>query len=353
LNIRKIRLFSFDIFAASFYLIVRYEEYLGFKKDKYGRFGAEKSLAYKEGFLEDPLINIWSNMFYECLCKLFPGLNPIKTGLNYLSTIDIDNAWAHLNKGFTRTSLSFAKLMIKGNIKGIVEKIKVLTKKKKDPYDNFDFLNNIHNKYGIQPIYFILFSKFARNDKNPSRKNLKFRKLVQDISENNLVGLHPSYQSNNRYQIIETEKKMLEDLTQKTLYFSRQHYLFLKMPETYENLIKAGLSRDFSMGYSSHVGFRASYCRPYNFFNLKTNEERPLEIVPFETMDVCFSRHQKIKPEIALNKIKKIISSIKKVNGLYVSIWHNETLANIDKTMDWRAVYEEILNETTNGNPIY
>src|SRR5438309_5085979 len=51
--------FPFDIFAASFYLITRYEEYLPHKLDRYGRFAHENSLPFNEGFLKLPLINIW------------------------------------------------------------------------------------------------------------------------------------------------------------------------------------------------------------------------------------------------------------------------------------------------------
>lgn len=40
----------FDIFAASFYLLSRYEEYLPHVKDPLGRFPASESLAYREGF---------------------------------------------------------------------------------------------------------------------------------------------------------------------------------------------------------------------------------------------------------------------------------------------------------------
>ena len=49
---------DFDIFAAVFYLISRYEEYLPHKKDMYGRYAHENSLAYKKDFLQLPLINI-------------------------------------------------------------------------------------------------------------------------------------------------------------------------------------------------------------------------------------------------------------------------------------------------------
>ena len=43
--------FPFDIFAAIFYLLSRYEEYLPHEKDMYGRFAHENSIAFKEGFL--------------------------------------------------------------------------------------------------------------------------------------------------------------------------------------------------------------------------------------------------------------------------------------------------------------
>ena len=43
--------FPFDIFAASFYLLSRYEEYLPHEKDAYGRYAHTNSLAFREHFL--------------------------------------------------------------------------------------------------------------------------------------------------------------------------------------------------------------------------------------------------------------------------------------------------------------
>jgi len=51
--------FSFDIFAASFYLLSRYEEYLPHQKDQFGRYAHTNSLAFREEFLQLPLVNIW------------------------------------------------------------------------------------------------------------------------------------------------------------------------------------------------------------------------------------------------------------------------------------------------------
>ena len=49
----------FDVFAASFYLISRYEEYLPFSADQHGRFEANQSLAFNNGFLQDPIVDQW------------------------------------------------------------------------------------------------------------------------------------------------------------------------------------------------------------------------------------------------------------------------------------------------------
>src|ERR1700722_7668971 len=47
----------FDIFAASFFLISRYEEYLPHIADNHNRFEADSSLACQSNFLHLPLVN--------------------------------------------------------------------------------------------------------------------------------------------------------------------------------------------------------------------------------------------------------------------------------------------------------
>ncbi len=51
----------FDPFAASFYLVSRYEEYLPYQPDQFGRFPAKASVAYQNGFLKKPVVNHYAN----------------------------------------------------------------------------------------------------------------------------------------------------------------------------------------------------------------------------------------------------------------------------------------------------
>ena len=59
--------FPFDLFSAAFYLLTRYEEYLPHDKDEYGRYAHTNSLAWREGFLDQPLVNGWLQEFKTVL----------------------------------------------------------------------------------------------------------------------------------------------------------------------------------------------------------------------------------------------------------------------------------------------
>jgi len=332
----------FDIFSASFYLLSRYEEYLSFKPDIHERFSANLSIAFNNNFLEKPIINIWAQLLKNEFLKKYPNLEFGKNKFKYLPTIDIDNTFAHLHKGFFRTFLSYIGLFIKFDFKTIIYKTKVLKGKIKDPFDNFNFLNYIHNKYNYKAIYFVLFSKYSKFDKNISISNKYFVNLLKKISVNNKIGIHPSYKSNKDIKIINTEKNNLEKIIEQKIDISRQHFLKLKFPETYRNLIKLGIKKDYSMGYSTHYGFRASTCNEFYFFDIKKNKKTDLRIIPFAIMDIVIvNEYHNSKSEDLLNEnIKKIIENIKKVEGLFVSLWHNDYF----NLKFYQNVYEKMIN---------
>src|SRR5665647_1001215 len=82
---------QFDLFSACFYLLSRYEEYLPFVPDQYGRFEADQSLAFRNGFLEEPVIDQWLMLFKKTLQQKFPDLVFPVHKFRFFSTFDIDN----------------------------------------------------------------------------------------------------------------------------------------------------------------------------------------------------------------------------------------------------------------------
>ena len=333
----------FDIFAAGFYLLSRYEEYLPYKPDKYGRFDADQSLAYKHEFIKQPIVDIWAGYLKAELLKYYPKLKFEKRKFHFVSTIDIDNAYAYLHKGIFRSLSSSAKLLISLKWYEFFEKIRVHQGKSEDPYDSYKFLKQIHSKYNVQTIYFFLTAKYAKNDKNISPDNKQFKQLVQSITEYSEIGIHPSYESNRNTNILKSEKEKLEKLSGKVISKSRQHFLMLKFPETYRNLIKLRITEDYSMGYVSVTGFRAGTCTPFYFFDLEANKLEKLKIIPFALMDVGLKDYNRLDAEDAVKEIENIIENVKKVQGLFVSLWHNESLGNKRKWKNWKYTYETLI----------
>lgn len=334
----------FDIFAASFYLLSRYEEYLPFEADKYGRFPSNESIAFMHGFLKQPVVDIWAGYLKTELLKHHQKLKFIERRFRFLSTIDIDNAYAYLHKGFLRNFLSSAKLFCLLKWAGLAEKIKVHLQKIKDPYDSYSFLEEIHAKYKLRPIYFLLTAKYAKHDKNISPNKKAFNGLVQNLSKNAEIGIHPSFKSNRNTDIIRWEKEKLEKVLDKKINKSRQHFLILKFPETYRKLIKLGICEDYSMGYAASPGFRAGTCSPFYFFDLPDNSPTKLKITPFALMDAGLKDYNGLDAGAAIKEIKNIIENVENVNGLFVCLWHNESLGSKKTWMNWKVTYKEMID---------
>ena len=93
----------FDPFAASFYMVTRYEEYLPYVRDEYGRFQARESLAWKHGFLDKPVVNTWALKVAEAISRKWPQWKPGSKSYRFIPTIDVNSAWLYRQKGFFRT----------------------------------------------------------------------------------------------------------------------------------------------------------------------------------------------------------------------------------------------------------
>ena len=334
---------GFDVFSASFYLVSRYEEYLPFVKDIHQRFQAENSLAYKHDFLQKPLINIWAKSLMQKIKQKHPDLEVISPTYNYISTIDIDNAFYYLEKGFVRSLAGFFASLFSFDFNGIQQRFAVLLGKQKDPYDTYDAQLKLQKEYNLKVIYFILLADYGLNDKNISFTKRKFQLLIKRLADYASIGIHPSYGSNTNFAKLPKEIKRLEGITKREVTKSRQHFLKLTLPETYNQLVDFGIRDDYTMGFASAIGFRASICSAYTFYNLDTETILPIKIHPFAVMDATLLYYLKLSPEQSLTQISALIEEVKNVNGTFISLWHNDTFSNYKQWEGWESVYKEMI----------
>ncbi len=343
----KLSALPFDVFAASFYLVSRYEEYLPHIRDEHGRFEAKDSLAFLNNFLQKPIVNIWANWIKGLLQKRYPELSFPEKKYEFISTIDIDNAYAYREKGFTRSIGGYLKSLSTLNFKEITERNRVLFGLEKDPYDTYDFQLAILKKYNFKSIYFFLLGDYGVNDKNLPIESKRFQSLIKMLGDYAEIGIHPSYGSNKSKAQLKKEVSRLAKVLHRDVTKSRQHFLKLTLPETYRNLIDIDITDDYTMGFASQIGFRASICTPFNFYDLDMEMETKLKIHPFAIMEGTLKYYMKVHPEDAMQKIKPMIDEVKVVNGVFISLWHNDTINDQKLWKGWRAVYEEMVEYAT------
>jgi hypothetical protein len=339
----------FDIFAASFYLLSRYEEYMPHEKDPYGRYAPENSVAFNEGFLHIPLINYWLKFLKKILQQKYPDFRfhfPVAEGLRagFIPTYDIDEAWSYKHKSRLLTLGGITKAFVKGKWSRITERRRVLNGHLPDPYESYEWLDALHDRSKVKPRYFFLVpGKTGKYDRNilPGEKALQ--ELIQRHAQRYSVGIHPSWQSGDNPELLRQEINTLEKITGKKISSSRQHFIRFTLPNTFRDLISAQINEDFSMGYGSINGFRASVASPFYWYDLEKEKATALLMYPFCFMEATSFFEQEMAPSEAAKEMQTLYDHTTEVDGTFISIWHNTFLGTEKNYAGWRNVYQEFL----------
>ncbi|QNR24812.1 polysaccharide deacetylase family protein [Croceimicrobium hydrocarbonivorans] len=334
----------FDPLAASFYLVSRYEEYMPFIPDEHLRFPAQESILYKIDALSIPLVNAWAEIIADLLKEQNPSIEFKKPQYQFYNSVDIDNAAAFLGKGIFRALGGYLQDIISLNFRRVLARSRCIFIGEKDPFDTFDFVLSLQEKYKFQTIYFALFGRMGQYDRSLTRYSTRLQRYLKGIADFCEMGIHPSYRSNDNYDWLEEEITALQRVLKKDITKSRQHFLKLKFPSTYRNLLQLELTDDYSMGYASEHGFRAGICTPFRFYDLEQEIETPLLIHPFPFMDGTFIYYLKQKPADAWPIIEYYIETYRKYGGELIPIWHNRIYSEKEAEWEgWNEIFEKMV----------
>ena len=341
-------IFPFDIFAASFYLVTRYEEYLPHINDKHGRSQAKDSILFKMNMLDKPLVNIWAMELGNILTAIYPDLQLKKKSFTFIPTYDVDAAWSYKNKGIFRTVASSARDILNLDFQEFKKRWRVIFGKTNDPFDTFDYQLQLQKELNLHPLYFILCGEYDLNDKNISLRNTNFQNLIKRLGDYAKVGIHPSYNSYLNKEKVNTEIQHLSKVLNREITTSRQHFLRLRLPLSYQILLDHDITDDYTMGYATLTGFRAGIADTFRFFDLEHDNVTNLNIHPFAVMDGTLRDYLDLNIEEAYDKTTKLIQEVKNVNGTFILLWHNETLSDEKRWTGWKALYRRILDYALN-----
>lgn len=344
-----------DIIASTFFMLSRYEEFYQPKKlDKHHRFPAHESVAFKNKFLDKPVVNMYAELLRTWIGTLIPGKchfdNNHWAGKDFAfcMTHDVDTI---AGKQWFDTIKDDIKNMVKARPIGLYEFIihNVQYATGNNPADTFNFLRSMGRRYDIPSTYFFMTSR-----RHPEYDVNEYDIFSPDIhhllttlrNDGHEIGLHGSYPSFDSLQFLTDETKSLMNVSGQKECGIRQHYLRFDIPNTWKYQHEAKLAYDSSLGFADHDGFRAGICHPFHPFDLATNRELPSWEIPLIWMEGSVINYRKLQGQSIIENFQQYLDICEKYHGVFTVLWHNATFSH----HEWRTLYQKCLEKAQHKN---
>jgi hypothetical protein len=342
-----------DIFGSAFFMLTRYEELVLKERDKHIRFPAIMSLAFKEGFLQRPIINEYLEILWWALRWLDPKLK--RKTREYSIDLSHDVDWPITDsQGVKRAVKSAVGDIVRRKEPGLaLKRLNALARSKSNKFDydvnnTFDCIMETSEAKNLTGTFNIIACNTAgRIDGNYTLEDAWMRKLLAYIYQRgHAIGLHLSYNSYcDKGQTLYEYKRLVNECKKLSInqhiWGARQHYLRFENPVTWQNMNDAGVNYDSTLAYADQVGFRCGVCYEYPVFNLLTRTALSLYERPLIVMEVTLYDYMKLSHEKAKELIMELDNKCKLYNGKFTLLWHNSSLI----TKQSRYWYKRIVNE--------
>jgi|GEM_PF-2674883 len=310
-----------DYLSAIFFHLSRYEEYLPTALDTFGRFDYKNSIAYKNNVLNLPLVEIYLDKLLYQIQTVYPSFKVTKNKSIFTPTMDIDVAFDYKGRSFLRTMGAYFKDLKAFNFANIWQRTLTLLNLKPDSAFVFEKLMHSNILFFIHVGQSRLLSG-SKLDKSCGFKNKEYISFLQSLTPEN-IGLHPSFQSHLVKKEMALEKQKLSHLSKKSIHKSRQHYIKMILPESYELLSEIGITDDYSMGWPQIPGYRAGTVHSHYFFNLRLNKISNLKLHPFVWMDAHFLFNATNKKNDLDEQFHFYKQQAEQYGGNFTPIFHN------------------------------
>jgi len=331
-----------DLFAATFFMLTRFEETISTEQDDHGRFPAAHSMAWKQGFLQRPVVNEWANWLWEAIVRLGWRGERKQRKFQISLSCDVDHPrlwWSAAERGktlagaiFKRGDLNEARYWLKNHIF-----------KKKDPYDVFEEWFDFFEKNNLVAQFNFMGERPRSSDcwyphGHPFVKNL----MEKIAGRGHKIGFHPSYEAFDNQNVFNHELTSLQEISPLEITSGRQHYLRFAAPKTWQMWESAGLQEDSTLGYPEAEGFRCGICHDFPVFDTLQRKMLNLREKPLIAMDVTLAQYRHYTPDQAYDKLRHLRNEVEKHGGDFTLLWHNSSW-NSPFWEDWKEVFQSVL----------
>ncbi|WP_370679874.1 polysaccharide deacetylase family protein [Comamonas sp. GB3 AK4-5] len=345
---------DYDILGLAYWMLTRQEEVGRTDLDEHGRFPAVASHAYRHNYLERPVVDEWLHVLGQVVAKTWPTLILRQHTFSIKVSHDVDGpsrygfrSWRGIVRGMG------GDVFRRGDLVGALRApwIRWRTKTELhplDPSNTFEWIMDLSERHGLVSAFYFICGRTSSLDADYQPEHPAIRTLMRRIHQRgHEIGLHPSYGSYQKPDVIRTEALRLRRIAEEeglvqSEWGGRMHYLRWEQPTTLRAWADAGMSYDSTLGYADRPGFRCGTCFEYPAFDPIENKELPLRVRPLVAMECTVMSPLYMglgTGDIALNKFQQIKNACCALGGCFTLLWHNSQFEMQSK----QALYEEIL----------
>ena len=344
-----------DIFSSCFFMLTRWEECVNKNRDSHDRFPAYESLAFKQDFLDTPIVNEHVEILKNTLLELDSTLLFKKHVSKTYISCDVDQPFdCSVENLINLIRASAGDIFKRKSIKVFVKRVAryIFNKFGNYRYDEnytFDWYMDACEKVGLKAAFYFIPRSIEFQNGCYELQDKKIQRLVKYINNRgHEIGVHGSYQTYQDKEKTKIQKNILDDtldnlnISQQVV-GNRQHYLRWDSAVTPSVLECAGFEYDTTGSYADKSGFRYGVCYEFSMFDFLSRCKLNIKQRPLIVMECTVISDQYMglgHNAEALQVMKDLKQKCFKYNGSFSLLWHNSYL----KTKEDKNIFEKIVN---------
>lgn len=332
-----------DLLLTMLLCLSRWEESIATDHDSHGRFAAQQSEAFKQGFLDRPIVDEYGLAFEQVLKFLHPNWRPTERKLRAKVSHDADHVGipyhgknilrqiAHRDAGNTWRELwGWLPECEPADLRAVRQIVTITREHKLD-----------------SAVYWMASPPSAQDSGYDPRHD-KIRRVIGWLRERGVeCGVQPGYSTFRSPEKLRREINLLREILGDEPLGGRQHYLRWCV-DTWIHWEMCGLAYDSTLSYADHIGFRAGTCLPYRPWLLSLNRTADLLEIPLLVMDRTLLGYMKLSEEASVEAVRICAERCRRVGGVFTMIWHNNTLLE----PKYRSLYLRLLKILEGAEPL-
>ena len=325
----------FDIFAASFYCLSRYEEYLPHLKDEDNRYPAVASWLTSANCLETPLVDAWAAAFLKELQREFPDLTLSEKEIDspIRPFFTITSPFKYLYKPSLTKLGQWLQSVWHLNLWDALEQFLVELRLLRDPFDTYDQMIPVLSKGKVKPAFYFLFAQKPYEGIATAIYNTKLQALIKGVSDDFPVSVLLSHHSQQGAEELAYELNNVKQLIHRPILRARFHRGIGTLAEGYAKLLEQEVHHDLSMGYEEEIGYRASTAVPFYYYDLENEYQTPLLLHPIVATEKGL---RMLTSEGAFDKLEKLLEAHPTPTGKQRVAFSNTIWQDEERNQSWR-----------------